>query len=139
MSDFANGKQKSRLNAIKHGLCATDELFMCSLNKKETEIYEQVQRSIHDEYQPQTEREKHLVDRLAIHHFRLYRLYGLENLAATKSRRAPLSRESILPHLDRFSRYNWRIERQMRMLHNQLYVLYINRGDYSLNLLIRND
>ncbi|RQV99839.1 hypothetical protein EH220_00885 [bacterium] len=132
-------KTKSRLNAIKHGLYATDSLFLSSLSRREIVIYEQVRASLHEEYKPLTEREKHLVDRLAIHHFRLYRIYDLENLAASKSRDAPLSKKSIIPHLDRFSRFNWRIERQMRMLHNQLYSLYISRHDFSLNLMSKHD
>jgi len=139
MPNANNGKAKSRLNAMKHGLYATDELFLASLNHKETEIYTQIRASVHEEYKPLSERENHLVDRIAIHHFRLYRVYDLENLAASKSRSAPLSRESIIPHLDRFSRFNWRIERELRMLHNRLYSLYISRGNFSLKLMNRND
>jgi hypothetical protein len=63
----------------------------------------------------------------------------LEYLAGTQSARAPLSRESIIPHLDRFSRYDWRIERQLRILHNRLRSLQISRGDMSLTLLVTKE
>ena len=139
MPKSIRGKHKSRLNAIKHGLYATDSLFLESLSKRETSIYDQIRASLHEEYKPLTEREQHLVDRLAIHHFRLYRIYDLENLATAKSRNEPLSPKSIIPHLDRFARCNWRIERQMRALHNQLYCLYVNRGDFSLKLMMKFD
>jgi hypothetical protein len=139
MPNTHNEKAKSRLNAIKHGLYATDDLFLASLKPHETAIYEKVRTALHEEYKPLTDREKHLVDRMAIHHFRLYRIYDLENLAASLSRSTPLSRYSIIHHLDRFSRYDWRIEKQLRMLHNRLYSMYINRGDFSLKLMYRND
>jgi hypothetical protein len=132
-------ENKSRLNAIKHGLYATDDLFLVSLKPVEIAIYEEIRTALHEEYKPLTDREKHLVDRMAIHHFRLYRIYDLENRAASQSRSTPLSRYSIVHHLDRFSRYDWRIEKQLRMLHNQLYCLYIARHDNSLKLMSRND
>jgi hypothetical protein len=124
---------------MKHGLRATDDLFLAALNNEERAIYEEIRQSLQTEYHPKTERESHLVDRMAIHHLRLYRIYALESQAAGESRKSLLSRESIVHHLDRFSRYDWRIEKQLRMLHNRLCSLYIDRGDRSLNLIFRND
>ena len=139
MSKTPKGKAKSRLNAIKHGLRATDDLFLESLAPQERAIHNQIRHSLHEEYKPLSEREIHLVDRMAIHHLRLYRIYSLENRATAESQRAPLSRGSVIHHLDRLSRYDWRIERQLRMLHNRLYALYTSRGDHSLKLISRND
>ena len=139
MPKSVKGKARSRLNSMKHGLRATDDLFLAALNKEERTVYEHIRQSLHKEYHPQTERESHLVDRMAIHHLRLYRIYALESQAAGQSRRAPLARESIVHHLDRFSRYDWRIEKQLRMLHNRLCSMYLDRGDRSLNLIFRND
>jgi hypothetical protein len=132
-------ENKSRLNAIKHGLYATEDIFLASLKPNETAIYEEIRTALHEEYKPLTDREKHLVDRIAIHHFRLYRLYDLENRAVSQSRSTPLARYSIVHHLDRFSRYDWRIEKQLRMLHNRLCSMYINRRDFSLKFIDRND
>jgi hypothetical protein len=122
------------MNAFKHGLRATDELFLIHLNRRERAVFAGLQESLHKDYKPQTTQEKLIVDRLAVEHFRLYRLYDLEYLATSRSRDKPLTKESIIPHLDRFSRYDWRLERQLRILHNRLRSLYTKRGDFSLTL-----
>jgi hypothetical protein len=138
------------MNAFKHGLRATDDLFLGYLNPDERERFETLRETYHTQYNPQTEPEKLIVDRIAIQHFRLYRLYGLENIAAhqttdllifgqgSNSRKRPLN-ESIIPHLDRFSRYDTRIERQLRVLHNRLRSLYCKRRDYTLNFFGTNE
>jgi hypothetical protein len=133
MATTPEGKAKSRMNAMKHGLRATDELFLACLTRRERDVFESFRASLHGEYSPRTPHEKLLVDRIVIQHFRLFRLYRLEDIATRHSSRAPLSRESIIPHLDRFSRYDWRIERGLRVLHNRLRSLYQQRGDHSLN------
>ncbi len=134
MPTTPEGKARSRLNAFKHGLRATDELFLQHLSPAERDTFRSVRDSFHSDYRPVTDYEKLLVDRIAIQHFRLFRLYRLEYLAANQCGRRLLTRESIIPHLDRFSRYDWRIERQLRILHNRLRSLYLRRGDSSLNL-----
>ncbi|MBU1983284.1 hypothetical protein KJ815_02625 [bacterium] len=121
------------MNALKHGLRATDELFLAHLAPREREVFENFRESFHNEYRPQTDHEKLLVDRIAIQHFRLFRLYRLEYLAENQSITTPLAPESVIQHLDRFSRYDWRMERQLRILHNRLRSLYSRRGDTSLN------
>jgi hypothetical protein len=150
MPNTSNGKSISRMNAFKHGLRATDDLFLGYLNPDERERFETLRETYHTQYDPQTEPEKLIVDRIAIQHFRLYRLYGLENLAAhlstdllilgkgSKSKQRSLN-ESIIPHLDRFSRYDARIEKQLRVLHNRLHSLYVNRKYYGLNLYRNNE
>lgn len=119
-------------NALKHGLRATDELFLAHLSKDERAIFEDTRTDLHADYRPQTALEKMLVDRIAVQHFRQFRLYHLEYVAECQSMKSPLAEESILRHLDRFSRYDWRIERQLRILHNRLKLLYARRGDFSL-------
>jgi len=139
MAKPPHGKERSRMNAFKHGLRATDELFLVHLQPRERGSFQNFRESLYGEYKPVTDHERLLVDRIAIQHFRLYRLYRLEYLAGTQSARAPLSRESIIPHLDRFSRYDWRIERQLRILHNRVRSLQISRGDMSLTLLLTKE
>ena len=132
MPSTPQGKARSRMNSFKHGLRATDELFLVHLKRHEKKVFKDFRQALHKEYNPQTENEKLLVDRITIQHFRLFRLYNLEYLATNQSKRTPLARESIIPHLDRFSRYDSRIERQLRVLHNRLKALYISRQDFSL-------
>jgi len=135
------------MNAMKHGLRATDELFVAHLKRRERAAFEEFRASLHNEYRPQTEHEKLLVDRIAIEHFRLFRLYRLEDAALSETltavsaaRKQPFgTSSSVVPHLDRFSRYDWRIERQLRMLQNRLRMLYYARGDSSLNFFLSNE
>jgi hypothetical protein len=128
MPTTPEGKAKSRMNALKHGLRATDELFLAHLKTRERSILKNLRASLHEEYNPRTTHEKLLVDRIAIQHLRLFRLYRLEYDATCLSARA-----GILPYLDRFSRYDSSIERGLRSLHNRLRALYAQRGDHSLN------
>jgi hypothetical protein len=133
------GKGRSRMNALKHGLRATDELFLVHLKRTEREVFEEFRAALHGDYKPITTQEKLLVDRIAIQNFRLFRLYDLEYLAECKSRRDPLCRESILPHLERFARYDSRVDGQLRVLHNRLRQLYGKRGDHSLSFFSAKD
>ncbi len=121
------------MNALKHGLRATDEIFLAHLKPKERAIFKKTRDSLHNHYNPQTEPEQEIVDRITIQHFRLYRLYNLENLTFSKDTTKAAS------NLDRFTRYDWRIERQLRILHNRLRSLYISRGDFSLSHMSRNE
>jgi hypothetical protein len=123
------------MNAFKHGLRATDELFVQHLDPKERKSFEDFRSSLHKEYDPQTVEEKLVIDRIAIQNFRLMRLYHFEYLAANKSKAHPLAPESVIPHLDRYARYDRQLGSQLRSLHNQLRSLYIRRGDFSLTML----
>jgi hypothetical protein len=127
MTKSPAGKEISRMNAYKHGLRATDELFIAQLKEGERTAFQRMRRSLLNEYKPVTDNEKMLVDRIAIQHFRLYRLYSLEASATDMSAEKPLTRESIIPHLDRFSRYDHRIEKQIKILHNRLVSLFLDR------------
>ena len=129
MPTTPEGKAKSRMNALKHGLRATDELFLVHLRPRERAVFESLRASLHEEYNPRTTHEKLLVDRIAIQHLRLFRLYRLEYDAARRT-----AGESVIRHLDRFSRYDSSVERGLRALHNRLSTLYAQRCDHSLNL-----
>ena len=133
MKKSKSGYKRSRANAITHGFYATDELFLASLKPKERRSFNKLRDTLHTEYHPQTVRETILVDRLAILHFRQYRLYSLEALAIDQTGTKPLAPGSILAHLDRFSRYDGRIEKQIRALNNRLYWHFNSRRDYSLS------
>jgi hypothetical protein len=130
MPTTPEGKAKSRMNAMKHGLRATDDLFLAHLRPRERAILESLRTSLHQEYDPQTSHEKLLVDRIAIQHPRLFRLYRLEHDAFRGN-----AGDKIVPHLDRFSRYDSCVERSLRKLHNHLRTLYNQRCNHSLNLL----
>ena len=127
------GKARSRMNAFEHGLRATDELFLVHLDPHDRAVFEDFRARLHGEYKPCTVHEQLLVDEIAIQHFRLYRLYDLECVATARSRKNPLAGASILTHLDRLSRYDARISRQLRALQNRLKSLYLKRSDSSIS------
>ena len=91
MKKSKSGYKRSRANAITHGFYATDELFLASLKPKERRSFNKLRDTLHTEYHPQTVRETILVDRLAILHFRQYRLYSLEALAIDQTGTKPLA------------------------------------------------
>ena len=126
------GKRRSRVNAIKHGLRASDGLFMASLSRYERKIFSEMRNTLHADYNPITSQEQFLVDRITIQYLRLFRLYRLEHTATKKSLDDPLAKDSVLPHLDRLSRYDWRIERQLRILHNRLHDHCSKRGNFGV-------
>jgi hypothetical protein len=132
MPNTEEGKARSRMNALKHGLRATDDMFIAHLKPAERTTFSKIRNSLHEHLKPQTEQEQDLVDRIAIQHFRLYRLYDLENIAVARNE------DSLAVELERYARYDWRIERQLTTLFNQLRSLYIMRNDFSLTLFRRN-
>jgi hypothetical protein len=133
MPTTPDGNALSRMNALKHGLHATDELLVASLTDQARAAFEDLRATIHSEYNPFTDQEKLLVDRIAIHYFRLFRVYQLEQLALSDSQHSPLAPASIIPHLDRFSLYDSRTSRQLKQLVAELRLLYWRRGDHSLD------
>ncbi|RQV98118.1 hypothetical protein EH220_03890 [bacterium] len=127
MANTPTGKARSRLNALKHGLRATDDIFISSLSIDDKEAYDKLLKSLHRDFAPPTELEKQLVNKLSILKFRQYRLYKMENLISSKSPEELLKDHSVLYHLDRFSRYDLRIEKQIQGLINQLKAYQILR------------
>jgi hypothetical protein len=116
----APGKSTSRLNSMRHGLDATDEIFMISLNPREQHAFRTIRRSLRTFYNcANSAYERMLIDKMAIQHLRMLRLYKLES-ETMNTMTGPKDKSSIIPHLDRFSRYDVRIERQLRILHNRL-------------------
>jgi hypothetical protein len=115
-----NGKTRSRLNGVKHGLRAVDDIFVASLNLSEQAAFTSIRRMLVRFYHPETSLERLLVDRMAIQHLRQLRLYHLEAVAMDFLPVNKGSDRSVFPHLDRFSQYDVRIEKQLRILHNRL-------------------
>jgi hypothetical protein len=106
---------------------ATDDVFV----ESDTAAYHKLRRSLYRFYTPNTSFERLLVNRMAVQHLRMLCLYRLE---ITAMRFLPINKgsdRSIFPHLDRFSRYDNRIERQLRILHNRyILVREQNTGNY---------
>jgi hypothetical protein len=133
------GKQRSSLNSVTHGLHATDDIFVSSLNAKQQAAYRKIRRGLYRFYDPVTVYEKLLVDRMAVQHLRMLRLYRFESIALDTLPLNLGSDRGIFPHLDRFSRYDVRLERQLRILHNRLISLQIQRENNQLKSLPRNE
>ena len=64
---------------------------------------------------------------MAIQHYRILRLYRIETVFMETFPVNLGGEKSILPYLDRLSRYDSRIERQLRVLHNRYISLYKQR------------
>ena len=108
-----------RTNALKHGMEATDDVFVQSLDDRQHAAFQKIRRALYRFYIPETAFERLLVDRMVVQHLRMLSLYRLEVIAM---RFLPINKgndHSVFPHLDRFSRYDTRIERQLRILHNR--------------------
>jgi hypothetical protein len=123
-----DGKAHSRLNRFRHGMDATDEVFLSRLLTPERAAYQKIRRTLVRFYSPRNAYETLLVDRMAIQHLRMLRLYRLESDAMDIVPN-PKDKSSIIPHLDRFSRYDVRIEKQLRILHNRLILLKQTQAD----------
>lgn len=129
-----DGKSAARLNSFKHGLDATDEIFMSRLQSSERSAYRKIRRTLYKFYSPNTSYETLLVDRMAIQHLRMLRLYRLESEAMDVIT-FPNNRGSIIPHLDRFSRYDVRIEKQLRILHNRVILFKKSVAEHHFKLI----
>ncbi|MCC6476670.1 hypothetical protein IT157_06395 [bacterium] len=110
----------SSANSFKHGLFASDQLLISRLNPDERPVFEQLRSAVREFYNPQTIFENLLADMIATQYFRVFKLDQLEITASEKSANSPLAKNSILHHLDRFSRYDYRVSQQLKTLHNRL-------------------
>lgn len=112
-------------NAVTHGLRATDELLVRTLRSSEKDAFNDLRNLIFDHYKPRGPIETLLTEKIAIHHFRLFRLYKLESAASVESLRAPIS---IVHHLDKISRYDSRISAQLLQTQEALKRLHLNQA-----------
>jgi hypothetical protein len=129
-----DGKAHSRLNNFRHGMDATDGVFLSRLLAPERAAYHKIRCTLMRFYLPNTAYETLLVDRMAIQHLRMLRLYRLESDAMDIVPN-PKDKSSIIPHLDRFSRYDVRIEKQLRILHNRLILLKQTQADHRFKFI----
>lgn len=126
------GKARSRMNGVTHGLDATEDIFMASLNPREQIAFRKIRRSLRRFYNcATTSYERLLIDRMAVQHLRMLRLYRLESISMDFLPINKGSDRSIFPHLDRLSRYDVRIERQLRILHNRLLSVFNQNASNS--------
>ena len=109
---------------MKHGMCATDEVFLSALTRHERQVFENLRQTFHEHYHPEREQERLLVDRIVIEQFRLLRLYRIEHQAYRRDANTEQLRHSMVPYIDRFSRYEAHTNRILRVLHNRLLHLY---------------
>lgn len=111
---------------------------MLALKPREQEVLNKYRRSIYRYYRPRTFLEKLQADRIAIHYLRMMRVTQYESLALYVFPLKQVS-NSIMPHLDRFSRFDVRIEKQIRILHNRLIMMIENRGSNIPKLIPTNE
>ncbi|MCC6475963.1 hypothetical protein IT157_02820 [bacterium] len=105
-----------RAKALKHGLGATDELLLEHLSPEERQPFDRLRALFYQYYDPKSEIERLIIDKITIQNFRLFRIYRLEYSATQNSTESPLSPESVIHHLDRLSRYDSRIAKQLQSL-----------------------
>ena len=85
------GKQRSSLNALRHGLTAASPV----LPSEDRAAYEQHRRQFFDEYQPATETETQLVNELVDTSWRLNRIPLLEAALLTEADRMRARRDPL--------------------------------------------
>ena len=69
-----SGKSVAKLNAVKHGLSSKNVV----IPGEDPEEFEELRRQVEEEFQPVGWREIELVERVAVHTWRLRRLYAVE-------------------------------------------------------------
>jgi len=107
-------------NALKHGFDATDHLFLSHLTPYERGIFDDMREALYADYLPDSLVECLIVDRIAIHYCRLFRFYRLEYHTIQVNMATDGSGHSILPHLDRLSRYDTRLSTHLNKLQHAL-------------------
>jgi hypothetical protein len=101
-----SGKQRSSLNALRHGLTAASAV----LPSEDPAAYDAHRRSLLDEYKPATPTETHLVQELADTAWRINRIPSLE--AALLSN--PPSPQTLIPQLAALGLHYQRLSRQFQ-------------------------
>lgn len=107
-------------NAHKHGLAATDPIFISRLHPEDRALLERLRNQLFAEHDPQTSVEEMIIDKIAIHLFRQYRFYRLEYHSVNAGMNYDPTGQTTLPHLDRLSRYDSRIAQHLATLQKAL-------------------
>jgi hypothetical protein len=107
-------------NAIKHGMTASEQLFLTRLHPLEGEILLQLRQNLYVHYQPEGSVEELIVDRIAIQQFRLFRFYRLEYETINANMNGDPTGETTVPKLDPFSRYDSRVSHHLLQLERAL-------------------
>ena len=127
-----SGKQRSSLNALRHGLSSRTAV----LPSEDAQAYQHHCRQFHDEYQPQTPTEIHLVQELADTAWRLNRIPLLEADLLTRAADTRVTREPIAYDIAEATRalatlgmHGQRLSRQFHKTLDQLRTLQTERRE----------
>lgn len=104
-------------NAQKNGFDALDYIYLSRLEPYERGILDELREALYQQYDPHDLLESLIVDRIAMNHFRLMRMYLIEHHSFEISLKYPTHDQESLPNLDRFSRYDSRLSHQLSSLH----------------------
>jgi hypothetical protein len=134
----ADGKARSRLNAMKHGLTAQSPVVL----DESPEQVETLAQALHDEFHPQTPMEYVLVQRMVLATWKLQRTTGAEIEAMqvlVRMSQKPTAANVMVndlgngtSELDRLQRYEMRLERSLHASMRQLQQLRKNRASLPL-------
>jgi len=86
----AKGKSRSRLNALKHGILASQAVISTIEGSAERKLFEATVAGLADDFQPVGTYEQLLVQEIAACFWRLRRLHKFENHAAAEVRGGPI-------------------------------------------------
>lgn len=116
-------------NAVKHGMTASEKLFLTRLDVIEGEILLELRQKLYAHYQPEGSVEELIVDRITIQQFRLFRFYRLEYDTINASMNYDPTGEATVPKLDPFSRYDSRISHHLQHLERTIRMVQRARKD----------
>jgi hypothetical protein len=121
-----SGKQRSSLNALRHGLTAASAV----LPSEDQAAYDTHRRGFFDEYQPATPTETQLVQELADTAWRLNRIPALEAalLSAELHPNAP-SPQTLIPQLATLGLHYQRLSRQFQKAVDHLREIQSDRAE----------
>jgi hypothetical protein len=85
------GKARARLNALKHGILASQAVISTIEGSAERKLFEATVAGLADDFQPVGTYEQLLVQEIAACFWRLRRLHKFENLAAAEVRGGPIT------------------------------------------------
>jgi len=103
----SEGKEKSKLNAVKHGLTARYFPALIQAGSAESEEFETVRTELYDFYQPADAIEELLVEKLAVEYLRYPRLVEREQVLCAHNR------PYFLDIVNKLARYQTAINHQL--------------------------